>query len=143
MSMVNGYYNPYQNNGMSIIPNTMPNYSYGYNVNSNEFVFIPVDNVEQVNAWAVAPGNTVRFIDKNQPRFYVKSVDIAGAVQPLRIYEFKEITEEPKSEKVETPDYVTKADLESALSDKKDFVTKEDFEKALSELKRNDKKGGK
>ena len=133
-----GYFNPYQNNGMTPIPNT---YSYGMNqVNTNDFVFIPVDNIEQVNAWAVAPGNTVRFIDKNQPKFYVKSVDIAGAVQPLRIYEFKEVTEDTAKEQ-DAPKYVTKEDLESALAKRNNFVTKEDLEKALSELKRNDKKG--
>lgn len=94
---MNGYYNSYQ--------------PYSGAINS----FVPVNGIEQAKAYPVAAGASVMLMDNNEARFYIKTTDITGMAQPLRIFEFKEIVDAKASQ----PDYVTKEDLEKALSDLK------------------------
>ena len=95
---------------------------YNTNYQNNSLItFIPVSGINQVNSWPVTAGASVKFMDTNEPKFYIKSVDITGVVQPLKIYEFKEIINTPTAE----PEYVTKEDLEKALSE----LRKNDFKK--------------
>lgn len=94
--MNNGYYNPY------------PQYSGTLNT------FVPVNGIEQAKAYPVAAGNSVMLMDANEAKFYIKTTDITGMAQPLRIFEFKEVVETATPA---TPEYVTKDELEKALAD--------------------------
>ena len=56
-------------------------------------------------------------MDSEQDRFYIKSTDINGKPEPLRAYEYKEIsdinTEEVNPVVIDNSEYATKEDLES------------------------------
>ena len=68
-------------------------------------------------AYPVGPGNRVILMDSEQDRFYIKSTDINGKPEPLRAYEYKEIsdinTEEVNPVVIDNSEYATKEDLES------------------------------
>ncbi len=66
-------------------------------------------------SYIVPANSTALLMDSESQRFYIKSVDGSGMPQPLRIYEYSEIT--AKQDPVPGPEYVTKAEFEKALAD--------------------------
>lgn len=56
----------------------------------NEFRYYPVRGEDGVNAFYVAPGQSVLLMDTDNQSFYVKSVDQNGMPQPLRVFDFTE-----------------------------------------------------
>ncbi len=71
-------------------------------------------------AYPVAAGNTVMLLDSEDSVFYLKSTDTSGMPQPLRIFEFKERTNQTNSQPlIQQPNmdnYVTWDKLEERLS---------------------------
>ena len=45
-------------------------------------------------SWAVAPGKSVMLMDSESNTFYIKSSDNSGMPMPLRIFDYKERTEQ-------------------------------------------------
>lgn len=89
-----------------------------YNAYQPQTGILWVNGIEGVKSYPVAPGNSVLLMDSGDASvFYIKSVDMSGMVQPIRIFDYKERIEEKPSEK--------------------EYVTKEDLDKILSEFKRN------
>lgn len=94
-----------------------------------------------VNRYPVASGNYVFLFDKNEKRFFIKSVDISGMPQPLREFKYEEVIRQ--KETVSTPvstDYVTKQqmeDLETSIITKVDDM----LQKYLSNKKNIKDKG--
>lgn len=58
------------------------------------FGFREVDGLNGVNRYPVAPGNSVALKDANSMTLYVKSVDLSGALLPLRVFQMNEVTQE-------------------------------------------------
>ncbi len=75
----------------------MPN-PQGYDNLQQQFVpsfgFREVDGLNGVNRYPVAPGNSVALKDANSMTLYVKSVDLSGALLPLRVFQMNEVTQE-------------------------------------------------
>lgn len=80
-------------------------------------------------AYPVVPNNSVLLMDSESSVFYIKSTDNSGMPLPLRIFEYKEISNEQSTEK---PQASTVADIE--------YVTREEFEARINELKEKPKK---
>jgi len=69
-------------------------------------------------SYMVAPNSTVMLMDSESQRFFLKSTDISGMPQPLRIFEYHETTQNaPKTAPIEqTIDYssfATKAEFDA------------------------------
>lgn len=62
-------------------------------------------------SFLVAPGNTVLLMDSEAKRFYLKSADNSGMPQPLRVFEYTEIS----GNGPDMNQYVTRDELKKAL----------------------------
>lgn len=71
-----------------------------------------VDGEEGGNRFPVAPGYSVPLFDKNDKRFFIKSVDVSGMPMPLREFRYEEVIHQKEPENVPN-DYVTKNELEN------------------------------
>ena len=74
-----------------------------------------VQGEEGAKASMVAPGNTVLLMDSDGSSFYLKSADASGMPQPLRIFDYQERINTPK-----TP-------LNTPKETKNDYVTRKEF----------------
>ena len=83
---------------------------------------IYVQGVEGAKSYMVAPGNEILLMDSEQSRFYIKSTGQNRMPMPLRVFEFKEITNAPQMPS------------EAAQSGSKDYVTREEFNKVVEKL---------
>ena len=61
-------------------------------------------------SWLLAPNQTVLLMDSESERFFIKSADNSGMPLPLRIFEYKELTDAPKQP---VPSYVTRDEFEA------------------------------
>lgn len=66
-------------------------------------------------SYIVPANSTALLMDSEAQRFYIKSVDGSGMPQPLRIYEYTEIT--AKQDSVPAAEYVTKAEFDKAIAE--------------------------
>lgn len=99
------------------------------------------DGEAGANRYPVTPGNSVPLFDKNEQRFFIKTVDISGMPQPLREFKYEEVIKNPQQE-VSTVDYVTKQEL-NEFQDV--IITKMDeiMQKYMSNNNRNNKNNNK
>ena len=116
------YNNPYQ-------------YSFGVPGQMNQFqqqpVQIPAQPVQQpqqnnsgilrvsgevgAKSYLVAPGTSVLLMDSESEKFYIKSTDVSGMPQPLRTFEYHEVSAQmPPKQPVENMDgkYVTRQEYD-------------------------------
>jgi hypothetical protein len=68
----------------------------------------------------VPPGQKVLLMDSETNVFYVKSSDIGGMPLPLRVFEYKEVSMDEKTDRPQNA-----------------YVTREEFDKVINELKAN------
>ena len=102
---------------------------YQQAINISQMQTVPQPQVNQGLLWVsgevgaksylVAPNSTVLLMDSDAQRFYLKSADNAG-MPNLRIFEYKEVTNIPKTE----PQALNLD--ENVLNDK--FVTRDEYE---------------
>ena len=85
-------------------------------------------------SWAVAPGKSVMLMDSESNTFYIKSSDNSGMPMPLRIFDYKERTQQQTQAPV----------IQHEEIDTSQFVTWEEFNKKLEELTtvKKEKKNG-
>lgn len=126
---MNGIYNgtttyPYQLNYNGPYQNPAP---AALTVQHNGIVW--VDREDQAASYLVDAGNSVLMMNKNKSEFYIKTVDIYGNVQPLRIYEFKEKTQPVNTVEPSKNDYVTKDELDKAISELKRYKKPDKYNK--------------
>ena len=77
-------------------------------------------------SYLVAPGNTVMLLDAENSVFYLKSADASGMPLPLRIFDYKERQNTPKSDfKAPTSNF-------SELDGK--YITREEFEQRMASM---------
>lgn len=76
-----------------------------------------VQGIEGAKAYPVGAGNSVLLMDSDNQYMYIKSADNAG-MPTLKVYEYTEVVADKTipDPKVNMDDYVTKKDLEEALS---------------------------
>lgn len=68
-------------------------------------------------AYPVQNGKTVVLFDSESQRFFIKSTDMSGIPQPLRIFEYTETNEnETKTPAIDTSMFVTKDELNDAIN---------------------------
>lgn len=64
-------------------------------------------------SWAVAPGKSVMLMDSESNTFYIKSSDQSGMPMPLRIFDYKERTQQQQQtpvvhqQEIDTSQFVT------------------------------------
>lgn len=75
-------------------------------------------------SWAVAPGKSVMLMDSESSTFYIKSSDASGMPMPLRIFDYKERTQQHTQVPV-----VSQPELDTSQ-----FVTWDALEKKLNEV---------
>lgn len=76
-------------------------------------------------SWAVAPGKSVMLMDSESNTFYIKSSDASGMPMPLRIFDYKERTQQQASQNTVNQEKI----------DTSRFVTWDAFNEKLNELK--------
>ena len=104
------------------IPSMQPQVS----TNNNGIVW--VQGEAGAKAYPVGAGNSVLLMDSEKECFYIKSTDVSGMPLPLRVFSFKEIIEQPISNRLAK-------ELDTSV-----FVTREELESRLNELKTSSKK---
>lgn len=94
--------------------NYFPNFNNNQNIQQGGLKW--VQGEAGVKAQYVAPGCVAVFFDTERPVFYIKSVDMSGMPQPLKIYDF---SERKQVEEDKTPfdlsQYVRKDELEDYI----------------------------
>ena len=89
------YYPPYYNNG------AMPDMLAQYRQNtpsvqqqpSNGIVWVQGENAAK--SYPVAPNTTIMLLDSESSTFYLKTSDASGMPLPLRVFDYKERTQNP------------------------------------------------
>lgn len=83
-----------------------------------------VQGESAAKSYPVGPGNTAIMMDSEEPVFYIKTVDMSGMPQPLRVFDFTErIGGTKHSHEIDTDE----------------FITRDEFEERIAELKRVEK----
>lgn len=102
---MNNYYDPYT----SYYPSRQS--SSLQQPRTNEFAW--VQGEAGAKAFIVPPGMTCWLMDSESPTFYMKTTDVNGMPQPLRIFDFKERTEPIKQEQP----YVTREEMKAYIDE--------------------------
>lgn len=88
---------------------------------TNSIIWVQGENAAK--AYPVSAGQSVLLMDSENSLMYIKSTDQSGMPLPLRIFEYKEKTQNGK----ETPPPVVDA--------KKDYISREEFDKFRAEIR--------
>ena len=118
MSMFNQQFQPYS----PVFPqNIQSNLPANPNImnNSTDTGIIWVQGESGAKAFPVAPGKSAVLFDSESEHFFIKSVDISGMPQPLRVFTFSEATE---------------TDLRRPEIDTSVFITREEFQHAIDQI---------
>lgn len=91
-------------------------------VNDNGILW--VQGEAGAKSWAVAPGKSVMLMDSESNTFYIKSSDQSGMPMPLRIFDYKERTQQSHQNPV----------VQQKEIDTSQFVTWDAFNKKMNEL---------
>ncbi len=112
-------YTPYQPSFYGVQQTPVFNPVYPQQPQTNQSNVIWVQGEAAAKAYPVQAGNSMILMDSENDCFYIKSSDNAGMPNRLRKFEYKEVTEGQvvNDIPVEQPQYVTKEDLERALSE--------------------------
>ena len=109
------YYNPYQNPYLQGA--SMPSVNQQ---NNNGLIW--VQGEAGAKSYMIAPNSTVMLMDSESQRFFLKSTDVSGMPQPLRIFEYHETTQNarktaPIEQTVDYSSFATKAEFEAFKSE--------------------------
>ena len=63
-------------------------------------------------SYLLAPGQSVLLMDSEESKFYIKSSDLSGIPMPLRVFEYKELSETAKAPATE---YVTRKEFDELV----------------------------
>ena len=78
-----------------------------------------ISGIEGAKSYLVGAGKSVLLMDSESSTFYIKSTDVSGMPQPLRIFDYSERTEQVKdvsTSQIDTSNFVTREELEERLS---------------------------
>lgn len=85
-----------------------------------------VSGIEGAKGFMVGAGKSVLLMDSESSTFYLKSTDMSGMPQPLRIFDYTERTTHPQTNQI--------VDAPVREIDTSMFVTKEELEERLAKL---------
>lgn len=77
-------------------------------------------------AYPVSAGSNVLLMDSESECFYIKSTDMSGMPQPLRVFEYKEVINQPQTSNQYS---------QAALPDMSQYVKKSEFEQLQKQFK--------
>lgn len=90
-----------------------------------------VQGIEAVKSYPMAPGTKMAFFDSEQPRVYIKSVDVTGKPMELEVYDLvKHETVNEEVPKVDTSSFLTEEKAKELIPG----LVKAEIEKAMSEI---------
>jgi hypothetical protein len=77
-------------------------------------------------SYLVAPNTTVMLMDSEGDRFYLKSADASGMPMPLRVFEYREATQNDKghTQEGDLSAYATKSEFEAFKAEIQGLVGK-------------------
>ena len=115
------YYNPYLAQQMQMSNLQGASMSFANQQNNNGLTW--VQGEAGAKSYMVAPNSTAMLMDSESQRFFLKSADISGMPQPLRVFEYHETTQNtPKTAPIEQ------------MMDYSSFATKAEFEAFKDEI---------
>ena len=108
-------------------PNAFPTYQSVAPTQPTQTVdtgIIWVSGIEGAKSYLVGAGRSVLLMDSEAGVFYLKSTDMSGMPQPLRIFDYTERTSQPQTnqivestaKEVDTSMFVTRDELEDRLA---------------------------
>lgn len=110
--MFPNYYQPHYYPAQIQMPQ-MPEPRQTQQPQQNNNGLIWVQGEAGAKSYPVAPGSTVMLMDSEESRFYIKSADVSGMPQPLRIFDYTERTAQSKQPEVINADgFVSRAEFE-------------------------------
>lgn len=93
----------YQMPQMQQMPTPQPQQSSG---------IVWVQGEQAAKSYLVGAGNSVLLMDSDATRFYLKSADASGMPQPLRVFEYKEVTGQQPQPVGNADQFVTRKEFE-------------------------------
>jgi len=112
MAYPNNYFNSYYQ------PNQYPTQIQPQQNNSLAWI---QGGEASANAYPVAPGMRMWLFDRDEPIFFIKTMDNSGMPQPLRIFDYKERNNASNSvaqaQTTENTDYVSRSEFDSFKSE--------------------------
>lgn len=120
-------YQPYQDrmaqmNQYQSIPQPMP-----APAPTNNQGILWVQGETGAKSYLVAPGSCVLLMDSEAERFYIKSTDVSGMPQPLRVFEYHEINGRMPQKQTETnmsDVYVTRKEYQDLFDKYNEILVK-------------------
>lgn len=85
-----------------------------------------VSGIEGAKSYLVGAGKSVLLLDSENSTFYLKSTDMSGMPQPLRIFDYTERTSQQHSNQIIES---TAHEIDTSM-----FVTKDELEERLAKL---------
>lgn len=85
-----------------------------------------VSGIEGAKSYLVGAGRSVLLMDSESSTFYLKSTDMSGMPQPLRIFDYTERSTQPQTNQI--------VDAQVKEIDTSMFVTREELEERLAKL---------
>lgn len=85
-----------------------------------------VSGIEGAKSYMVGAGRSVLLMDSEANVFYLKSTDMSGMPQPLRVFDYTERTAQSQSNQI--------IDVQPKEIDTSMFVTREELEERLAKL---------
>lgn len=122
------YYNPYQSQVQPPMDRLAQLQAQQYQVNqpmqqpaqSNQSL-IYVQGEAAAKSWMVGAGQSVLLMDSENPVFYIKSADSSGIPLPLRVFDYKERTQN-------TPQCVPQASQSEQINLDDKYVTRQEYD---------------
>ena len=122
-------YYPYYNNGaMPDMLGQLRSQPMPQQQPSNGIVWVQGENAAK--SYPVAPNTTVMLLDSESSVFYLKTSDVSGMPLPLRVFDYKERTQNPTVLPVDAPQGGFAVDLSN-------YVTYDQLNEILDNLGQN------
>lgn len=140
---INPYYQPQLQQQPQMVQQTqqlLPTQMSGTTQPQSNQGLIWVSGEVGAKSYLVTPGSTVMLMDSEAERFYLKSADNAGMPTPLRIFEYKEVSQgQQLPPQHETTEYVTRKEYDEICGKYAELSNRLD---ELQKLKTGNRKKG-
>lgn len=113
---------PYYNNFTQFYPSAQPQYVPQQQTQSNHLIWVQGEN--SAKSYPVAAGQSVPLFDSENPVFYIKGADQSGMPLPLRIFDYKERTQER-----------TEMRSQTVAEQKIDYISRKEFDAFRDEIR--------
>lgn len=114
----NQSYSPYNNPYQAYTPPTAANYMQPVQPDNSGMIWVQGES--GAKAYPVQNGKSVVLFDSESEHFFIKTTDMSGMPQPLRIFSYTESSEN---------------EIKAPVIDTSNFITRQEFEEALERLK--------